>query len=777
MTPAAPTLSRTRPRWPVTGLEAALCLFFLALYTLTLAPGLLPADAGEFQLAGATFGIAHPPGFALYTLVSGLFARWPGVSLIASPATSINWLAALLAALTLTLLYRIVVRLTALPLAGVGAALLLGASTTFWAQATTANIRMPAAAATLFALDRLLVYRQTLSATDKSKQTWALAWFALALGLGVAHHASLIFIAAVFGVYALALRPSVLRRPMPLLMGLLPFAVWLYFPLRGPAVGLPRLATLDGFLEHVLARGFSGDILFFANAAALPDRLAIFANTLTFEFTWPLLALIGVGALALLLRDRGLGGLLLAAAVVHIFVAITYRAPQTVEYLLPAWSLLGVWAGVGLASVWAGLLAAGKRASLSPTWAAISSKALILLIVLVQFAATYPSYRVLADDDGPRAYAEGVLAQAPPGAVVLAAWHWANPLWYLQRVEGLRPDVEVRYVVPEGASLGQTWAAAVSATLPARPVVVTSFFEAEYRASGRRFVPLGDTAAWQVLAGPLMTPPADLLGGQDFGAWRFLGWRLDPAGPGELVVTAAWQLDGNGAPEAASVFVHLLAPDGRLHSQQDVAYAPERYVSGEVLLDRYTLPLRPDASSGTYTLVAGAYRPGGEVLAETTLTTIPWPPPDAAPAPPVLVPEGAIPLGSAMWLAGWRIAPSGPVHPGDTVRVTLDFIAARPLTADYTIKVDLIGPDYAWLVASDGIPAGGAIPTLKWIAGSRVTDVHTFVIPADAAPGPAQLALAVYDAFTQRTLAILSPELAALGPTLALGTVEVAPAP
>lgn len=762
-----------RRRWPISGLEAALFLFFLALYTLTRAPGLLPADAGEYQLTGAMLGIAHPPGFALYTLLSRAAALWP----FASPAASINWLSALLAAVSLALLYRIVVRLTALPLAGVAAALLLGGSTTFWAQATTANIRMPAAAAALFALDRLLAYRQALATTNERAHGRTLAWLAFALGLGVAHHASLVFIAAMFGLYAVWLRPAVLRRPWPLLVGLIPFAAWLYLPLRGPAVGLPRLATLDGFLEHVLARGFSGDILFFANAGALPARLAIFANTLTFEFIWAGLALLAVGALTLLGRDpnssragRRLGLMLLAAVGVHSFVAITYRAPQTVEYLLPAWALMGVWAGVGAANLWESLHAAAKSA---PGWAAAGAKALILLVVLAQFAATYPSYRALAADDGARDYAAGVLAQAPPNAAILATWHWATPLWYLQQVEGLRPDVDVRYVVVlPGDTLAQTWVNTIAATLPERPVVVTSFFEGEYRATGQRFVPLGDTAAWQVLAEPLTAPPPGLQGGQQFGAWRFLGWRLDPAGPGEVAVTAAWQ--PSGAPEAVSVFVHLLAPDGSLHSQQDVAYSAERYVSGEVLLDRYVLPLRPDAPAGTYTLVAGAYRPDGERLAETALTTLDWPGADPAPVP---VPPGAIPLGNAMWLAGWQIAPSGPVRPGDTVQVTLTFIAARPLTADYSVKVDLIGPNHAWAVASDGTPAGGAIPTLKWIAGSQVTDVHTFVIPADAAPGEAQLALAVYDAFTQRPLAIMDPALAALGPTVALGTIEVAPAP
>ena len=73
----------------------------------------------------------------------------------------------------------------------------------------------------------------------------ALAWLALALGLGVSHHASLVFVAAVLSLYALWLRPAVLRRPWwPLLAGVLPFVAWLYFPLRAGAFGAPPgLAT------------------------------------------------------------------------------------------------------------------------------------------------------------------------------------------------------------------------------------------------------------------------------------------------------------------------------------------------------------------------------------------------------------------------------------------------------------------------------------------------------------------------------------------------------
>ncbi|HRF50801.1 MAG TPA: DUF2723 domain-containing protein, partial [Anaerolineales bacterium] len=67
----------------------------LVLYGLTLAPGLLPADSGEYQLIGARLGIAHPPGYALYTLASWLATQalfW------LTPARAISALSAGLAA-------------------------------------------------------------------------------------------------------------------------------------------------------------------------------------------------------------------------------------------------------------------------------------------------------------------------------------------------------------------------------------------------------------------------------------------------------------------------------------------------------------------------------------------------------------------------------------------------------------------------------------------------------------------------------------------------------
>ena len=605
----------------------------------------------------------------------------------------------------------------------------------------------------------------------------ALALFSLAAGIGISHHASLAFLMVVLGVYALWLRPGVLRRPWPLLVGLLPLAAWLYFPLRAGAFGAPpRIATVNGFLEHVLARGFAGDLFFFANPAALPDRLRIFLNILTFEFTGPVLVLMALGAVAAIVRGRGLGWALLAATAAHVFVSITYRAPQTVEYLLPAYVLMGAWVGFGMAEVgtWLRRVPPVARGASTRT-VAIATVASVFIIfpfgmailaVPVQALVTFPSYYWLAHDNATRDYAEAVLGGAPPGAVILSSWNWATPMWYLQQVEGQRPDVSVRYVAPSGPSLAQNWVNEINAALPQRPVVVTSFFQAEYRALPLRFIPLGP--AWLASATPLTQAPPGLAGAQAFGDWAFLGYRVEAVSAQEVVVTAAWQ------PAAATgevgLYVHLADPAGQLHSQMDVQHPAGSYVAGEVLLDRYILPLRPDAAAGTYQLTSGVYRPAdGMQLAQAALGSAQVPP---QPISQFRVPADAIPLGNTIWLTGQHVSATT-ARPGQTIQVDLDFLAARPITSDDTVSVALVGPNYQWQVLADGTPAGGAIPTLKWIAGSRVNDTHRLTIPRDAAPGTASLSLTVYDAFTQRILPVLDRDLAARGQSVPLGTIEV----
>ncbi len=337
------------------GADVVLFAAALACYWATLARDVLPADAGEFQLAAALLGVAHPPGYPLYTLVGHLFTR---LVPLGNPAYRLNLMSAILAAGTLVFVARATRlwarRLGAAPLTALGgglaAALALGTATTFWAQATIANVRTPAvffAALALYTLARFAI----AEARDKDRALWL---FALALGLGGGHYPPLAFIAVFFVLYLLLTDPRLIVQPRrwwkPALVGLAALLLPLiYLPVRGArgAILAPsNLNTLRGFFWHVTAGGFSGDMFAFATAAMLPHRLALLPTLFRFQFHPILLALALLGLASLVWREWRLFVLLVGSLALHTFVTVTYRAPQTVEYLMPAY--LPVAIAVGL---------------------------------------------------------------------------------------------------------------------------------------------------------------------------------------------------------------------------------------------------------------------------------------------------------------------------------------------------------------------------------------------------------------------------------------------
>ena len=78
--------------------------------------------------------------------------------------------------------------------------------------------------------------------------------------------------------------------------------------------------------------------------------------------------------------------------------------------------------------------------------------------------------------------------------------------------------------------------------------------------------------------------------------------------------------------------------------------------------------------------------------------------------------------------------------------------AICPLTSDDSTSVRLMGGDGHWLATHDCQPALGAVPTLKWIRGSRVVDRHLLPIPEDFTGGEVRATLVAYERFRMTAL-------------------------
>jgi hypothetical protein len=642
-----------------------------------------------------------------------------------------------------------------------------------------------------------------------------------------------------FGLYLLS-RDRTLLRPdgrwaaavAGALLGGLPL---LYFPLRAGAPGAPAdIATLSGFLNHVLGLGFRGDLFHFRTPVELWDRGQIMANILALQFS-PLLLLGALAGWALLLgRENGrhhrpVALLLLGTFAVHTLITATYRAPQTVEYMLPAYIPVA--------------LALGHAATVRrPRPVGIAVAALLLTVAAAQIWDRYPSYRLLSRLDDTADYTNAILDEAPPESVVLAGWHWATPLWYRQEIEGLRPDLEIRYVFPTGEPYAETWARRIGEVLAEnRPVVATHRFPATYGALPPP-VPLGEALLFP--AGPATLPPTATAVNATLGdaveqiALRGFRTSAVAAGPGETVsVEIAWE-PLRPLPFPLSLFVHLVDSQGGLVAQADVPAVPR---PEGVTITRLAVTPPPAALPGEYTLLAGAYLiDGGDITQLTTaagavrlpLTNVAVSAADRAPVTthptyrPLLdeehilvgydwdntdpavprlylhwrtgegyttavhdVPDGRFPLPAWRGVAGWPrrgtvlendgafyvpfgqgIVWTGPllpggeaISPGEDVLLRQWLHAGEPVVRDIAVSLRVVGyePDgftWAWAVLDEefGVPALGAVPALKWIAGMSVLDLHRLPVPEEAEAGQESgVLLNLYDTFTNRPVPVL----------------------
>ena len=176
----------------VTWLEGVLVAALALAYLLLASPYVLGGDNGEFSAVGAVGGVAHPPGYPLYTIYLRLTSWIPGVS----PAHTASLATALLGVGGAWVVSRAAMAWGASPLSSVMAAGLYGLSSLAWALGTHAEV---------FALNVLLIAAIVTVAAPLGPLKGiarVLALGALA-GLALANHHSCVLVLPV-GVYGVA---------------------------------------------------------------------------------------------------------------------------------------------------------------------------------------------------------------------------------------------------------------------------------------------------------------------------------------------------------------------------------------------------------------------------------------------------------------------------------------------------------------------------------------------------------------------------------------------
>lgn len=353
-------------------ISLALAVISLLAYLATLTPSLSyqSPDGNELATIPYILGVAHMPGYPLYTWLGKLFTFMP----FADIAHRMNLMSAGCAAFGVAGLYLIttmilhprVASLSARRAGAAFAALIFAFSPTFWSQALIAEVYTANIAMIVMSL--LMLLRWEITRRDRD-----FFLFALIYGLSLGTHISNLGFAPAIGLFVLLTDRSVLKRPSWWIAAAAGFSIgaaqYLWLPLRAKTLsdqGIMGNAplTLKGLYDYTL--GAFPQLKFAFEMSELPDRVVVYIYLL-----WDQFSLIGVllgiiGLFSLLCRRTRHYYLFMGMYLVHTWFFIQYRAFDLEVFFIPAHFLWAIFIAFGMIELmraietWLQRLNAGK---------------------------------------------------------------------------------------------------------------------------------------------------------------------------------------------------------------------------------------------------------------------------------------------------------------------------------------------------------------------------------------------------------------------------------
>ena len=417
----------------------------IVLYVLTMPRTVVLEDDGLFLMAGVHLGVAHPPGYPLYTLIVYLFTQLP----FGSVAFLGHLSSAVLGALACGCVYACARLLHASPIPALIATWLFAASEHFWSQAIIAEVY------TLNALFFFLLYALLLYGIRQPQRTGVWIAVAIAYGLSLTNHWPMMVLSTL-GLVLLVLPVwRTVYRKLPLLFGvslpcaILPYLWMVWRSHQAPLINFyGSIDTLQEFWHYFSRQGYIH--VDTSPSAGWADRFG-FMQWLGNEFLWQLTLpgfALAVFGLIVLFHRRQIAeagsGLLVFLGNSIVLIALLgfdfdfFWVAVFRPYSLLCYGIMALWLGIGLQVVldWLASSKSVHEPRLKIGIAVLAGAAMVAWSVYAHWRANDRS-----DSDFAEHYADMQLDVLPEDAVLFVFGDATGPMGYYQYIENRRPDV------------------------------------------------------------------------------------------------------------------------------------------------------------------------------------------------------------------------------------------------------------------------------------------------------------------------------------------------
>lgn len=443
-----------------------------ALYAVTAAPSITGGDAGELLTHSWGLGVAHPPGYPLWSMLAFVFAK---VFPIGEVAWRYNWLSGLYNAGAAIVLGRLVEKITKDFWAALFTVSLLCFSPLLWRYSIVTEV---------FGLNQLLVAAWLALLWNHLQAPGTRSWALLCLfaGLGVSHHHTSAMVTAPLLVILLWQERSSIRSRLPQALlwgavGLLPYGYLIWAAQSVPRMAWGDTSSFGGMVFHFLRREYGtfqlgNELTGHANEVLF--RLGYFLKDLPANSLGGIGVWLGFSAIRHALRQKPgtyrrfvlLSGVGCAAYLLIFCYLANLSLDKPLGELVQArfWLL-----GLLFTSLWAGL-----GAALLPSL--IRVRELQKKLAVASLLSLVPMGIALENQRGAtqfRDYARALLESLPRDSVLLFEGdHAYGALYYVQQVMGLRQDVQILHLNFLSRPWSRRWAAAnyPSVTIPLKGI-------------------------------------------------------------------------------------------------------------------------------------------------------------------------------------------------------------------------------------------------------------------------------------------------------------------